>query len=202
MIPATISSIVEHDTYAISGEAGDIVRLDISRTSGSFNPYVAVYRPDGTLLCSDGTIGSALTHQCTLAVSGTYVILIGDWGINNTGGYDFYLQRLNNPSNPIAIDYGSFVTGAITSIVEHDTYVFSGTVGDTIRMVINRAGGSFNPSVAVYRPGGTLLCSQGTIGASLTLECTLDISGTHVILIGDWGINNTGGYEMSFTKIN
>ena len=202
VIPATISSIVEHDTYAISGEAGDIVRLDISRTSGSFNPYVAVYRPDGTLLCSDGTIGSALTHQCTLAVSGTYVILIGDWGINNTGGYDFYLQRLNNPSNPIAIDYGSFVTGAITSIVEHDTYVFSGTVGDTIRMVINRAGGSFNPSVAVYRPGGTLLCSQGTIGASLTLECTLDISGTHVILIGDWGINNTGGYEMSFTKIN
>jgi hypothetical protein len=202
VIPATINSIVEHDTYTISGEAGDIVRLDISRTSGSFNPSVAVYRPDGTLLCSDQTVGSALTYQCTLAVSGTYVILIGDWGINNTGGYDFYLQRLNNPSNPIAIDYGSFVTGAITSIVEHDTYAFSGAAGDTIRMVINRAGGSFNPSVAVYRPGGTLLCSQGTVGASLTLECTLDISGTHAILIGDWGINNTGGYEMSFTKIN
>jgi hypothetical protein len=139
---------------------------------------------------------------CTLDVSGTYVILIGDWALNHTGGYGFYLQRLNNPSNPVPIAYGDFVAATITSIVEHVTYTFGGATGDMIRLNISRTSGSFNPNVFVYRPDGTQLCSQWTSGVSLTLECTLDASGTHIILVGDWALNHTGGYEMSFTKLN
>jgi hypothetical protein len=202
VVPATITSIVEHDTYTVSGAAGDVVRLDISRTSGSFNPNVFVYRPDGTQLCSEWTSGLSLTLVCTLDVSGTHVILIGDWALNHTGGYGFYLQRLNNPSHPVPIAYGDFVAATITSIVEHVTYNFGGATGDTIRLNISRNSGSFNPNVFVYRPDGTQLCSQWTSGLSLTLECTLDASGTHIILIGDWALNHTGGYEMSFTKLN
>ena len=136
-----IDTANEIDAYYFCGTAGDIIRLDMSRTSGSFNPDVDIYRPDGTLLCSNYSTGSSLTVECTLDVSGTYVILAGDWSINDTGGYAFYLQRLNNPSNPIAVNYSDVTAAAITSIVGHDTYTFDGTAGDIIRLDMSRTSG-------------------------------------------------------------
>jgi len=202
VVAASIASIVEHDTYTFSGTAGDIVRLDVSQTSGSFSPDVDIYRANGTLLCSEDTVGALLSLECTLDTSGTFVILVGDWAINDTGGYAFYLQRLNNPSNATAVGYGDTVGAAIASIVEHDTYTFNGTAGDLIRLDISRTSGSFNPDVDIYRGNGTLLCAESTVGTTLSLECTLDTSGSHVILVGDWAINDTGGYEFSLTKLN
>ena len=198
----SINTPNEIDAYYFCGTAGDNIRLDMSRTSGDFNPDVDIYRPDGTLLCSDYSSGSSLTVECTLDVSGTYTILAGDWNINNTGGYTFYLQRLNNPSNPTTINYSDVTAAAITSIVEHDTYTVDGTAGDIVRLDMSRTSGDFNPDVDIYRPDGTLLCSDYSSGSSLTVECTLDVSGTYTILAGDWNINDTGGYSLSLNKLN
>jgi len=192
----------EVDTFNFCGTAGDIVRLDISQTSGSFNPDVDIYRADGSLLCSESTVATSLSVECTLDVTGTYVILIGDWAINDTGGYAFYLQRLNNPTGSVPVNYSDVVPATITSIVEHDTYNFSGTAGDIIRLDISQTSGGFNPDVDIYRADGSLLCAESIVASSLSVECTLDITGTYVILIGDWAINDTGGYTFSLSKLN
>jgi hypothetical protein len=174
----------------------------MSRTSGSIFPAIDVYRPDGTLLCQASTIGSTVTIECTLDATGTFTILVGDRYSEYTGGYALYLQRLNNPGNPTPINFSDVVAASTTSIVERDTYTFNATSGDIIRLDMSRTSGSIFPAIDVYRPDGTLLCQESTIGSTVTIECTLDATGTFTTLVGDRYSEYTGGYSLSLNKLN
>ena len=134
-------------------------------------------------------------------MSGTYLILIGDFSIDDTGGYTFYLQRLNNPSDATAVNFNDVVTGSIDAKVAHDAYLFEGQAGDVVRFDIARTSGAYNPDLDVYRPDGSLLCADHTPGSVLSEECRLDVSGTYLILIGDFSIDDTGGYSFSLKKV-
>ncbi len=198
----SITSIVQHDSYTFEATAGDAFRLDMSRTSGTITPQVDIYRPDGSRLCGDFSSGSALTVDCTLDVNGTYTILAGDWGINGSGGYAFYLQRLNNPTGAVAINFGDVQTGSITSIVQHDSYTFEATAGDAFRLDMSRTSGVITPQVDIYRPDGSRLCGDFSSGSALTVDCTTDVNGTYIILAGDWSINGSGGYAFYLQRLN
>ena len=67
---------------------------------------------------------------------------------------------------------------------------------------MSRTSGALNPDVDIYRPDGTLLCEKASLSDALSVECTLDTSGTFTILVGDRSQNGTGGYQVSLTKLN
>ena len=202
VVVGAIAAITEHEAYTIDGVSGDIIRFDLAKTSGNYEPAITIYRPDGTRLCGDSTIFDGLTLECTVDVNGTYLVLIGERGINATGNFALYLQRLNNPSNANSIGYGDTVTGSIGAIPEHITYVFNGSSGEMVRFDLAQTAGEYLPALFVYRQNGTLLCSDSTIFSSLTLECTLDLTGTYIILVGDRGIDDTGNFGLSLSLLN
>lgn len=106
------------------------------------------------------------------------------------------------PANGARVQFGEVTTGNIVTATEIDAYYFCGIAGDIIRLDMSRTSGAINPEIDIYRPDGTLLCAESTLGSALSKECTLDVSGTYVILAGDRSINDTGGYSLSLTKLN
>jgi len=198
----SITSASEKDAHDFCGNEGDIIRLDMSTTTGDLNPEATIYRADGTQLCDESSISSSFTMECTLDTIGIHKILVGDRSRNDTGSYAIYLQRLNNPGGATAKNFGDVVTGALTSIVERDTYTFEGAIGDVIRFDMSTTTGGLNPEATIYRADGTQLCDESSISSSFTMECTLDTNGIHKILVGDRSQNDTGSYMLSLTRLN
>ncbi len=96
LIIGTINPVLEVDRYVFSGDADDRVLVRMVRTSGDLSPQFRVYHPDGTSLCSSLVTNSALVERdCALDVSGTYSILVSDYGGIQKGAYALSIQRSN-----------------------------------------------------------------------------------------------------------
>jgi len=93
ILSGTIDPAVELDTYTFTGTAGDRVLLRMSRTSGTLDPQLRVFRADGTAVpnCSASTILVTLEITCALDGSGPYTLLASDGSGDETGGYDLSL---------------------------------------------------------------------------------------------------------------
>lgn len=183
-------------TYTFSGNVNDRVLLRASDAPDSlFEVEMRVYRPDGTQLCS--TWGYVLAEiVCTLDVAGGYTLMIGERGGDTIGDYTLYLQRTNDPANVTLMDYGDTLTGTITSDVELNAYGFAAETDQSVWFSVMRTSGNLDPQFRVYRPDGALLCQAQTTGGLIEDVCLLDVSGDYAILVGDWGGDETGSYEI------
>ncbi|MCM3902885.1 MAG: hypothetical protein ND866_14360, partial [Pyrinomonadaceae bacterium] len=71
--------------------------------------------------------------SCILTSSGLHTIQAFDsFNGTFTGGYNLYLQRLNNPGNTVSISFGQTVPGSIDGLADVDTYTFTANVGDRV----------------------------------------------------------------------
>ncbi len=153
---------------------------------------IRVYRDDGTVLCFD----DITELMCTLDQTGTFLILVGDAGGNQTWNFDLMLQNLPWV-NPTSISYGNSVAGTINPGVELDGYTFSGNFRDeiTIRMDPDNP---VSASIRVFQPNNILLCQGGSSspGVQSEINCTLNQTGVHTIVVGDIGGNDSGNYLL------
>jgi hypothetical protein len=200
----TISPSPEMDAFSFSGTNGD--RVVIRLFSDSFWPEARLARPDGTILCANHTVPGLLELSCQLDTSGTYAILVNDLasaGGPLTGPYTLYIQRTNNPANPVPIGYDETPSDTILPSPEMDAFAFSGTSGD--RVVIRLFSDSFWPEARLARPDGTILCANHTVPGLLELSCQLDTSGTYAIFVNDLasaGGPLTGPYSLYIQRTN
>lgn len=198
-----ITNINEIDTYTFAGNSGDQLFMRTSEgevKNGPFGPEFTIYRPDGSQLCS-ATNTTHAESPCTLDSTGTYVLLIGEDTGDATGEYFFYVQRTNNPTNPVPINFGDAGSGAITNFVEMDTYTFAGNANDRVVVRAYEGFNPFNIYLRIFRPDGTLLCSiENAYYAEL--GCTLNSAGTHTLLIGDHGGNAIANYQWYLQRTN
>ena len=197
----TVSPSVELDAYTFDGTSGDKIRIrmtDIDPTL--YDPQFWLYRPDGTLLCSFGQ-GQIADEICILDTNGTHSLLAGDVNGDETGNYGLAIQRTNNPFNTTSMSYGDIITTSISPPTELDAYTFNGTTGDQVRFtMIDVDPTFFDPQFWVYRPDGSLLCSAGQ-GLIAQEDCTLDSSGTYLILTGDVDGEEVGNYQLGIQKL-
>lgn len=187
-------------TVTFSGSAGERVFMKEARESGSVNPSIRVYRPDGSALCTSGmsTNGNYIGNDCVLDASGTHTIIAGDWdGVPYSGDFAVYLQLSTNTAAAVQLGFGPKHYATSSSSSEMDTYAFNGTAGSTIKIEVATTSGEINPWVRVYRPDGTMLCNSATYSDHHTVNCTPDSNGTHLLLVGDFdGTPGTGAYYV------
>ncbi len=200
-LPASIITSAEMDTYMFAASAGDKVLVRISQSSGNLWPGVRIYGPEGTKICQQHSSDSntAEIAGCILPDSGTYTILGYDdlYGMY-TGNYHIYMQRMNNPGDPVAISFGQTVSGSILTSAEMDTYTFTARAGDRVRVSVTQTSGNLWPGVRIYGPDGTKLCEKHSPD-SVTAEiasCSLTSAGTHTILVFD---DLYGSYTGEYT---
>jgi len=94
------------------------------------------------------------------------------------------------------IGFGGIASGTISAAGESACYSFAGAAGNAIRVSAVRTAGSLVPAQDVRRPDGSVLCGP----ASGSVDCTLDASGLHTIVVRDAGGTATGDYTMTLVR--
>jgi hypothetical protein len=209
-----ISSAAQNNSYTFSANDGDLIIFTLAATSGSLSPKIRLYNPDGTLNNSansnGGDCGSPTAEMNTIALptTGTYTVLVGDCSDTNTGNYEIYSQRTNDPSGSVNLALGQTPTGLIGSAAQSDTYTFSANAGDLIVFTLAATSGSLSPEIQLYNPSGTLNSSANSNGGdcgSPTTEMNtiaLPTTGTYTVLVGDCSDMNSGNYAIYAQRIN
>jgi Bacterial pre-peptidase C-terminal domain len=210
---STIGSAAQSNTYTFSANAGDVVDFTVYATAGTLSPKITLYNPGGAYNSSvntnQGDCGSpdAELNGVMLSTTGTYTVLIGDCSDFNTGTYEIYTQRTNNPGGPISLTFGQPKSGTVSSAAQSITYTFSANAGDVVDFTVHATAGTFSPKIILYNPGGTYNTStntdQGDCGnpdAELN-GVTLPTTGTYIVLIGDCSDSNIGSYEIYTQRI-
>jgi len=196
-VAGSISAAAQENCYQFSGVDGDIIRLDIAETSGAIATYWQVLDSGGTVVCDWEIIPPT---DCTLLSNGTHTIMIKDFGGTNTGAYRFYIQRLNSPVGCTGMTFNAPpVAGSFTVAAQENCYQFSGVVGDIIRLDIAETSGAIATYWQVLDSGGTVVCDWEIIPPT---DCTLLSSGTHTVMIKDFGGTNTGTYRFYIQRLN
>ncbi|MBE2202514.1 MAG: hypothetical protein IAE79_28140, partial [Anaerolinea sp.] len=81
------------------------------------------------------------------------------------------------PNAPIT--FGQTITDTISLPGEQDSYTFTGSSGDTvrIRMLDLDGGAAFGPRIWLYRLDGVLLCTSASADLLADVTCSLNASG-------------------------
>ncbi|MFN2227548.1 MAG: hypothetical protein ACK2UY_14595, partial [Anaerolineae bacterium] len=156
-----ISVAAEVDTYTFVANAGDVILIGASRSSGDLWPRVRLYQPGGVLLQDEDDPTHVEISQA-LPIGGTYSVHVSD-GFNGTytGGYGLYLQRLNAPGNATPLSFGQTSIGFIAQSAEMDTFTFEAQANDTVMVAISNASGDLWPQIRLYDPRGNLVGTNG-----------------------------------------
>ena len=113
-VSATLGGAAERDTYALSAQAGAVVDVTVTRTTGSLSPTITVYDSAGASVCSAGGncflgYNTTDTGNCTLSAGGTYTIAVDDCGNGGTGSYNLTLTCLTAPCGAAVVATESVV---------------------------------------------------------------------------------------------
>jgi hypothetical protein len=220
-LSSTTLTMAGKDTYTFFASADDKIIFSMSTVSnGSYisepDAHIRVYGPDGLRICETyreigGLEGAANAEMtCSLPARGSYTILVGDYGGNSTGNYSLYVQRLNKPGNTTSLAFGQTLSSTTLTMAGKDTYTFFASADDKVIVSMTTvSNGSYtgepDAHIRVYEPGGWKLYEiyrelgglEGAANAEMT--CSLPVSGTYTILVGDYGGNSTGRYSVSLS---
>ncbi len=195
-----MNGVVDFDAFTFTGGAGDRVLIGGLATSGSLNTTFYLYPPTGGP-AENSTTADRLDHQ--LLSSGTYTVVMEDFGLDNTGTYS--LTMLNVTSGPLTsgadpnggtLAQGQLRTGQISPVPDFDAYAFYGTVGDTARISGVTTSGLLNTNIGLYPPGG----AAAVVYTSADLAThVLTSTGYYTVVMEDVALDHTGAYEIRVT---
>lgn len=127
------------DSWTFDGTAGDRVVITAAGTSGGVAPQLYLYPPGGgTYEASAAGPSSAqrLDHQ--LLQSGTYTIIIQEYGLTDVGNYGISVAKIpgaaTSPTDPDGgiILPAQTLTGTMNLASDTDIFQFNGTTGDRV----------------------------------------------------------------------
>ena len=205
------------DSYTFSGTSGQ--QVSVSMSSSTFDTYLLLLRPDGTLLAEDDDGGGSLNSRIpagggtiTLPATGTYKILANAFAANVTGGYTLSLAGAPVVTcAAAAISFGQNVNGALATSdcrmadgSYFDAYSFSGTAGQQIAVSMSSLG--FDTYLFLTGPNG-LVVDDDDGGGGLNSRVppgsgffTLPSTGTYNILANSFSPDVTGPYTLSLVR--
>ncbi len=200
-VTSTIATAGEAHSYLFAAESGQSVLLSAVRTSGNLNPWIRVYRPNGTY--ESGSYAQLVAQlSFTASSTGTYTVVISDGSGStaNTGGYEIHYVR-----TPGANEQGELINAGIRvgeiDLGDLDSFTFSAESGQSVLLSAVRTSGNLNPWIRVYRPNGTY--ESGSYAQLVAqLSFTASSTGTYTVVISDGSGStaNTGGYEIHYVR--
>jgi YD repeat-containing protein len=180
--------------YTLTVSANDILKIRAIKTSGSLVPYLDLYSFNGSLVTS-----AAGEISTTLAIAGTYTVVVRDQTYTYTGGYAVTWQRWNNPCAS-ATNCGQVVSGSIGIAADPPPwkyYYLTASANDSVTLRVTKTSGTLTPYLEFYGPTGTLIGS-----AAGQLDRTLTTAGTYTIVVRDQSSINTGNFILTWHRIN
>ncbi len=105
------------DSFEFEGVAGALIQVNVQGLSNDLDPALELLDPSNALVtlptsacASPYYTTCSFSFSVTLAMTGTYKLLISEWGVDNAGGYQFTVQFIL-PSCPTQSDFTRFCFG-------------------------------------------------------------------------------------------
>jgi hypothetical protein len=193
------------DAFQFYGQAGERVIINAVRTSGALDTFIDLYPPGGGPREADTRPWfDQLDHQ--LLQTGIYTILVQDFGLDHTGSYNITFLKIpgtvSSATDPDGgpITSGQTLSGTINLSSDLDAFQFYGQAGE--RVIINavRTSGALDTFIDLYPPGGGPR-EADTRPWFDQLDHQLLQTGLYTILVQDFGLDHTGKYNISLSKI-
>jgi hypothetical protein len=205
-LSGTIDVASDMDAFQFDGEEGDRVLITAVTTSGSLNTVIYLYDPFGAIEADTEPSGDKLDHS--LQQSGTYTIMVQDYGLNDTGTYN--ISFLDVPDGPLSspgdpdggpIVSGETLSGTIDAASDMDAFQFDGGEGERVIITAVTTSGSLNTEIYLYPPDGGAAEAHPAYGGD-EIDHNLQQSGTYTIIVQDYGLNAEGTYNISFLNLS
>jgi hypothetical protein len=223
----SIDLVGESDTFSFDAAAGEVVALTLwPASAGVPNVLYQLFGPTGTQVTLNGSL-ALCAGNCISGVlpnDGTYTLIVWDNQLNQTGAYYVTLEPLsatfnglsNGPPTPVCqrgaegtqvLTCGLDQAFQIDTIADSDTFVFQARAGEALSITawIPAAGAGPLPAMRLYGPTGAQVPINGGTGnctSGVCLTGSLPSDGTYTVVVWDFGLNNTGPYQLSLDSIS
>lgn len=206
-----ISSAGEQDVYYFDGSAGQEVTIEMMKSSGNLDPYITLYRPNGSYLAyDDDGAGYPNARLCyRLPESGRYQIRAKSYASSQTGAYTL---RVNAGSGGRDTDDGRWLVhdrwldGRIDPNSDEDWYYFSGIEGRIVSIRMNRSGGGLDSYLELYGPNGSRIAYDDDGGGWDTrnawLVTVLPSTGTYRVKARSYNHSSSGSYTIRLRMVD
>ncbi|MFS8084308.1 MAG: hypothetical protein ACMG6H_01650, partial [Acidobacteriota bacterium] len=211
------------DDYSFSGTSGQ--QIAVSMSSSSFDTYLILLAPDGSLLKSDDDGGGGTNSYIPseggfyiLPSSGTFTIRTNSIFSNATGNYSVTLMTQSSGACPsTAVSLGQTINGALSTSDCHitsgdrtnsyvDLYRFTGVSGQQISITMSA---TFDTYLYLVNPDNTVLSQDDDGGGGTNSRIppvsgviTLSQSGSYLIYATSFNAFDTGSYTLSLGVIS
>lgn len=177
--------------HTFEGSAGDVISALVT---GSFDNYLELFAPDGSLIADDddsaGGVQAGLT-EVVLPETGTYALVVTGFSPPDVGDYSLSLALqgqvnitvANEPPSTIA--YGDTVEGVLNPD-NLASVTFTGAAGDIITIVVDAA---FDGRLELFDPSNVSLTTDDDNGIGLNP------------LIQDYPLSSSGDYRIDLTGV-
>ncbi|MDJ0838131.1 MAG: hypothetical protein QNK37_16565 [Acidobacteriota bacterium] len=188
------------DTFSFTALQGDRFHVYMGVTSGSLDPYITAYNPDGDFIFENYERTWGLAHfWVRVGKTGTHSIRARDYGNDNTGNYELKITRLNNPPGAIPLTFGQTYMGNLAKSV--DSFSFSAIAGDRIHVYMNSD--AVDPTIYLFGPDGTTLMDNHERTRGMTqFWFRISETGVYSLQTFDYGRENSGDYQLKLNRLN
>ena len=202
VVSGLVGSPTFSESWTFAGTSGDRVLIGAITTSQGVNTNIRLRRPNATEVVN--TPSDRVEFQ--LDATGTWTIVIEDFGLNDAGGYS--LSYLNVTAGPLTTggdpDGGPIASNEVRNaahqtVPDFDAYTFNATNGDRVLLTaVSTAATTHDTQLRLYPPGGGALYS---VSGGDQLDVALNASGTWTLLVEDAGLDTPGTYTVSYVNL-
>lgn len=191
--------------YYFSGQRGDVINIQMRRTSGDLDAFIDIANQQGQILLSGdddprstGSLNAAILNF-TLPQNGFYILVATRYGRESgttVGSYMLSIetipieQRGLAAHDAILLDYGQLMTGTINTEIPQRFYYFEGKRGDVISAVMNRTEGNLN---------AILILLDGQLSQIFTAEYNTNTRSAEMI---NYALPRDGKYYLMATRLD
>jgi uncharacterized protein YdeI (BOF family) len=219
-VQGSIQGATSEVRYTFEAQAGDIIDIQMVRTSGELDPLLILYGVNGQEIARDDDSGGELNAHISgvpLPATGTYTIAATRFAfLTSEGSFSLTLTLVGStgaapqlvpveaaPTNTIA--YGESVQGNIAGQTPDVRYTFTGQAGDVVDIRMNRTGdGDLDPVLTLLGPNGQEVASDDDGGGSRNAyirNVTLSVTGVYTIVASHFGTSQ-GDFTLTLTLIS
>lgn len=198
----SIDAALQVDAYRFTAASGDLVRIDLTRTSTTNDMHMVARAPTGDRVIDQVfPVGGEDQHPfLTVDQAGEYRVSIYGVAGNAPGAYGIGLEKYV-PETPTTISIGDAITGEIGFPPEVDSLTFAGSASQQVVLEVgSSAGSSLEGTVRLLDPTSSVVASGSfVIGTSFKQLATLPVAGDYTIeVMGEDGL--PGSYDLSVTE--
>jgi hypothetical protein len=199
--PLSIDPYGDIDAFVFEGAAGDVVILQMHRTSGTLYPRMELLAPNDSLVQDVWGSGA---HQkifdYALPYSGTYTLFTRDYAGDKMDDYWLSLQcrqQLRANADTILDNSGTIVR-SLPEYGDMKVYVFPVIANDTTSITMTELTGNINPCMELYGPSDTLIVRVNGYSNVELPDYYFTEYGAYTLFVCDNEGDDAGTYELSW----